>query len=110
MFRRFNQVDLRLARARKHMTELERVAKTTITRKSVTFYSEEWDDLSEYYVAGNRLEILDEVEIGELSVIIDDIVHNLRAALNYLVVTLARVDSAKHKVPRSLQFPIVRDE
>jgi len=104
----FHQVDLRLSRACKHLTELESLAKSLCgtTGKPITFYSDDWGDLSEIYMSGNKFEILGETEIGEVSVVIDDIVHNLRAALNYLIVLLARVDSLKQLFHRDLQFPI----
>jgi len=104
----FHQVDLRLARARKHLTELENLAEffCDTTSKPITFYSDDWEDLSETYIAGNKCEVLAETEIGEISVVIDDVVHNLRAVLNYLVIVLARFDSMKQNLPRSLQFPI----
>jgi len=46
--------------------------------------------------------------VEELQVVIDDVVQNLRTALNYLVTALARFDSPQKKVPRSLQFPVER--
>lgn len=106
MANRFYQIDLRLARARKHLTELQSLADefASTTMKSVTFKQNDYRE--PFYTSAEEFEVLGEVEAGELQVIIDDFVQNLRAALNYLITVLARFDSPQTKVGRSLQFPV----
>jgi len=105
---RLHQVELRLARARKHLVEVEMLADEFrySTTKSVTVHIKNWED--RFHILDSEFESLGEVESGELHVVIDEVVHNLRAALNYLVVALARFDSPKKSIRRSLQFPIER--
>src|SRR5438105_4985498 len=110
LINRLQQVELRLVRARKHLAELEHLAEAnrSIVSKSISFHRHDWTE--PIYQVGNDPETLGEVETGELQVVIDEIVQNLRTALNYLVVALARFDSGKQKVARELQFPIERCE
>lgn len=105
----FHQVDLRLERARKYLAEFQNLTEAlrSQTSKSVTVYSDDWSDLSEpTYISGHKAEVLGEIALDELSVVIDDVVHNLRAALNYLVRTLASLKPREQPLPTSLKFPI----
>ena len=83
MANRFYQIDLRLARARKNLTELQSLADefASTTMKSVTFKQNDYRE--PFYTSAEEFEVLGEVEAGELQVIIDDFVQNLRAALNF---------------------------
>jgi hypothetical protein len=104
----FDQIELRLARADKHLTELENLAKefAYVNQKSVTFYPNLEKDGPAFFSYGEPVETLGEIEAGELNVVIGDIVHNLRSTLNYLTVTLARRDSPQRALGKKVQFPI----
>jgi len=105
-FQTFRDAELRLARAHKHLTELESLVESLrhTTTKSITFYRDDWTE--PLHTFHSEFETLGEVEAGEVQVVIDDVIQNLRTALNYLVTALARFDLSKKNVPRSLQFPI----
>lgn len=101
-----NQVELRLARARKHLEEIKELASELayMTTKCVTYYQDDWTE--PFYSFDEGFETLGEIEAGELQVVIDDFIQNLRTALNYLITALARLDSPRKTVVRSLQFPV----
>jgi hypothetical protein len=102
----FHQVDLRLARAHKHLAELRSLVARLeyTTSKIITLHHDLYGE--PVYFRDEGFETLGNVESSELQVVIDDIAHNFRAALNYLVVALARINTLKQAVPKSLQFPI----
>ncbi len=91
---------LRLSRAREHMPNLEEVIQGISATYQNGVLSYLHPESAEWEPVGNP------VEFYELraSVIVGEIVHNLRASLDYLVYALAEADSGS--VQAGTQFPI----
>ncbi len=53
-----------------------------------------------------KIDDLGEMVCGEFQVVLGDVLHNIRTALNYLAVTLAQYDSGQKEVGKTVQFPI----
>jgi len=91
---------LRLGRAREHLPNLEEVVKGIETTYQSGVVSQLNPDTGGWEPIGNPVEFLE----LRASVVVGEIVHNLRASLDYLVYALARADSGRTQ--HGTQFPI----
>jgi hypothetical protein len=91
---------LRLNRAGEHLPGLNEIIQAIVSTYENGVVAERDPESGDWEPTGNPVELFE----LRASVIIGEVVHNLRACLDYLVYALAQADSGR--VPDRTQFPI----
>jgi hypothetical protein len=95
----FADANLRIDRARKHLTQLEQLVETI-------GHTEPNPATDEFYDIGSDAQLLGQLDSSAIQIVAGDFFHNIRSTLNYITMGIWRFDSPDITIPYYFQFPI----